>query len=154
MTFFIATDHAATDLKADLINHLEQKGEVVTDLTPENNPAEHYAEAADRLCRKVRSGEGMGILLCGTGQGTAMRANRYPGIRAAMVTNEFLTEMARAHNNANVLVMGARVTAPHLATRLLDVFIRTAYEGGRHKPRVAAIDAPVPEPEKQEAKKA
>lgn len=148
MTFFIASDHAAPDLKTDLIKHLKEKGEAVFDLTPESNTAQHYAEAADRVCQKVLSEEGVGILLCGTGLGSSMRANRYPGIRAAVVTNEFLAEMARKDNNANVLVMGARVTTSHIALRLLDVFTRTEFEGGRHIPRVAAIDAPVLEPEK------
>lgn len=143
MPFFFATDHAATELKNHLMAFLKDNGHTVTDLTPDTDPAQHYSEAADRVCQKVLANEGVGILMCGTGQGTVMRANRHKGIRAAMVTNEYLTEMARRHNDANVLVMGARVTTPEIAERLLNIFMNTEFEEGRHVPRVASIDASI-----------
>lgn len=141
MAYFLASDHAAVDLKKHLLETLKDQGYTATDLTPDTHPAEHYSDAADRVCQKVLECDGTGILMCGTGQGTAMRANRHPGIRAAMVTNSFLAEMARRHNNANVLVLGARVTTPVMAERLLETFITTGFDGGRHVPRVASIDA-------------
>lgn len=140
MAFFLASDHAATDLKHHLFQALKNQGHKAIDLTPDTHPAEHYSDAADRVCEKVLAENGTGILMCGTGQGTNMRANRHKGIRAALVTNVYLAEMARLHNDANVLVLGARVTTPEMAESFLDIFIKTAFEGGRHVPRVESID--------------
>ena len=84
-----------------------------------------------------------GILICGTGQGTAIRANRHSGIRAALVTNEYMAEMARLHNNANIIVFGSRITTQTMAKRMLAVFLNTPYEGGRHEERLKSLEAPV-----------
>ena len=150
MEIFLANDHAAVSLKEGLLKSSSNKGFDVHDLTPSAHPAEHYSEAADRICQKILQQKNeklqdktFGILLCGTGQGTNMRANRYNGIRAALVTNVYQAEMARKHNDANVLVLGARVTTQELAEQFLDVFIHTEFEGGRHIPRIAAIDTPI-----------
>ncbi len=141
MKFSIASDHAACDLKNHLIEFLTHQGYKVHDCTPDVNPADSYSEAADRVCANVLSKEcDKGILLCGTGQGTAIRANRHFGIRAALVTNDYMAEMARSHNDANVLVLGARLTTATLATRMLELFIKTPFEAGRHTPRIERLE--------------
>ena len=144
MDFSIASDHAAVELKNKLIAELREQGHHVTDCSPADNPAENYADSANRVCKNVNGKKDhRGILICGTGQGTAMRANRHKGIRAALVTNEFMAEMARLHNNANVLVFGSRITTPTMAKRMLAIFMNTPYEGGRHDARIAALDADI-----------
>lgn len=141
MKFSIASDHAAYDLKNHLIEFLTHQGYEVHDCTPNANPADNYSEAADRVCATVLAKEcDRGVLLCGTGQGTAMRANRHFGIRAALVTNDYMAEMARCHNDANILVLGARLTTATLATRMLELFIKTPFEAGRHIPRVERLE--------------
>lgn len=141
----IGSDHAATALKNTLKLQLEQAGHTVLDVSNAvSSEHVHYASMADALCAAILSGQATyGILLCGTGTGSAMRANRYNGIRAAIVTDEYMAEMARAHNNANVLVLGSRVTTEVRAQRMLALFMNTPFDGGRHTPRVAHIDAPL-----------
>lgn len=144
MDFTIASDHAAIDMKQQIVEFLRGQGHTVTDRTPADNPAENYAEAADRVCEDVLKHKDIkGILLCGTGQGSAMRANRHMGIRAALVTNEYMAEVSRLHNNANVLVMGSRITTQTMAKRMLGVFMNTPYEGGRHQQRLERMDQPL-----------
>lgn len=141
MDFTIASDHAAIDMKTQIVEFLRGQGHTVNDRSPANNPAENYADAADRVCKDVlKNKEIRGILLCGTGQGTAIRANRYQGIRAALVTNEYMAEMARLHNNANVVVFGSRMSTLTMAKRMLSVFMNTPYEGGRHEERLQYLD--------------
>jgi len=143
MDFTIASDHAAIDMKAQIVAFLRGQGHEVNDRSPVESPAENYAAAADRVCADVLKNKDVrGILLCGTGQGTAIRANRHHGIRAALVTNEYMAEMARLHNNANVLVFGARITTLTMAKRMLSVFMNTPYEGGRHEERLQHLDKP------------
>ena len=144
MDFSIASDHAAVDMKEKIIEFLRGQGHSVNDKSPTNNPADNYAEAADRVCADVKSSNKLrGILICGTGQGTAMRANRHTGIRAALVTNEYMAEMARLHNNANIIVFGSRITTQTMAKRMLAVFLNTPYEGGRHEERLKSLEAPI-----------
>ena len=146
MPLYFASDHAAVNLKNHLLEICPHQGHTVCDLTPEENPATHYSEAADRVADKLlgdNTARDVGVLLCGTGQGTLMRANRHKGVRAALVASEYHAEMARKHNDANIIVFGARLTTPDMAQRYLDIFLRTEFEGGRHQPRVASIDAPL-----------
>ncbi|MBA43807.1 MAG: ribose 5-phosphate isomerase B [Magnetococcales bacterium] len=144
MDFSIASDHAAVDMKNQIIEFLRGQGHTVNDKSPADKPADNYAEAADRVCTDVKQNAKLrGILICGTGQGTAIRANRHSGIRAALVTNEYMAEMARLHNNANIIVFGSRITTQTMAKRMLAVFINTPYEGGRHEERLKSLEAPV-----------
>lgn len=144
MDFSIASDHAAVDMKNQIIEFLRGQGHAVNDKSPTDNPAENYADAANRVCADVKANpKQRGILICGTGQGTAIRANRHSGIRAALVTNEYMAEMARLHNNANIIVFGSRITTQTTAKRMLAVFINTPYEGGRHEERLKSLEAPV-----------
>ena len=149
MRWAVACDHTAVELKHHLMQQLASAGHTVVDCNPavKADDKDNYALIADDLCKQVLSGAAdFGLLMCGSGQGSAMRANRHPGIRAALVVNEYMAEMARYHNDANVLVLGSRVVTPQIAERLLRLFAATGYEGGRHVSRVAAIDAPVETP--------
>ncbi len=139
-TIFIASDHAGFSLKAALAGHLQGMGLKVEDMGTHTEQSCDYPEYAHTLCRKVLETGGTGILVCGTGAGMSMAANRHPGIRAALCTHEFLAKATRAHNDANVLCLGERVTAPGLACAIAEVFLSTPFEGGRHQRRVGLID--------------
>jgi ribose 5-phosphate isomerase B len=144
-TLIIASDHAGFDLKENILAYLSQSGQRVEDLgTHSRNSCDYPAKALD-LCRKVLVGQAsslpyFGILICGTGQGMAMAANRIPGIRAALCTNEYLARTARAHNNANVLCLGSRVLGTELARSIVQAFLNTEFEGGRHQCRIDQIE--------------
>ncbi len=100
-----------------------------------------YPDYAAALCRKIQGGElEYGIIICGTGIGVSMAANKMKGIRAALCCNEFMAEMAKRHNNANVLCLGARVLGDELAFRIVDRWLNTAFDGGRHQLRVEKIN--------------
>ncbi|MDR2604765.1 MAG: ribose 5-phosphate isomerase B [Desulfovibrio sp.] len=137
---FIASDHAGFVLKQTLLADLTARGFLMEDLGPQSAESCDYPVFAHALCSRVAADDGRGILICGTGIGMCMAANRHRGIRAALCTNEYTARACRAHNNANVLCLGARVTAPPLAAELADIFLRTAFEGGRHARRTALIE--------------
>jgi len=137
----IASDHAAYDLKRHLIKHLLKQGHTVIDLGPRGRASVNYVTYGRKVAEAVAKGEvQMGILLCGTGIGMSIVANRYPGVRAALVHDAYTARMAKSHNNANVLVIGARVTGPGVAEDMLDTWLNTRFEGGRHLERVNTID--------------
>ncbi|MCL1889554.1 MAG: ribose 5-phosphate isomerase B [Desulfovibrionaceae bacterium] len=138
--FFIGSDHAGFDLKKILRAHLEKLKRTVEDLGAHSTESCDYPEAASAVCGAVLGGNGLGILICGTGLGMSMAANRYRGIRAAVCAHTFHARAARAHNNANVLCLGQRVTTPDLALEILEVFLETPYEGGRHERRLALLE--------------
>ena len=139
-TIFIASDHAGFTLKQALHQYLEDKGWKVEDLGVYSLESCDYPLFAHRLCQEVlRTGQ-KGILICGTGVGMSIAANRHKGIRAALCTHEFHASATRAHNDANVLCLGQRVTAPGLACLLADIFLNTEFEGGRHQQRVELLD--------------
>ena len=142
---FIASDHAGVTLKAALVDHLTSAGHAVTDLGPADRKSVDYPDFAKRVCRQVlATPESLGILICGTGLGMSMAANRMPGIRAAVCVNEYLARMTRLHNDANVLCLGERVVGQGLAAAITDVFLATAFEGGRHKRRLDRIETCAP----------
>ena len=137
----LASDHAAIGLKAELVSLLEAKGEEVHDLGPFHEASVDYPDFAHRLVIEVLDGRAeRGILICGTGIGMSMAANRHPGIRAALCHDAYTAEMARAHNDANVLCLGARVLGGGVAAQIVEVFLDTGFEGGRHRHRVAKIE--------------
>ncbi len=140
-SLFIASDHAGFTLKEALTTHLRQAGWGVTDLGTDSGASCDYPDFAHALCARVLETAGLGILICGTGLGMSMAANRHPGIRAAMCTHEFQASAARSHNNANVLCLGARVVGAGLALELADAFLAAAFDGERHARRVAQLDA-------------
>lgn len=141
-TVFIGSDHAGITLKAALVSHLTAAGHAVTDLGPAEAVSVDYPDFAKRVCRQVLDTPGSaGILICGTGIGMSIAANRMPGIRAALCVNEYLARMTRRHNDANVLCLGERVIGIGLAASIADVFLDTDFEGGRHQRRVDLIES-------------
>jgi len=141
MTIAIASDHGALELKEAIISHLKQKNIPVTNLGTNNTDSVDYPDYADKVAEAILSGEAtLGILCCGTGIGISIRANRHKGIRAALVFNKFTAEMAKAHNNANILCLGGRTTPADVATELIDTWLNTKFEGGRHQRRLDKLD--------------
>ncbi len=137
----LASDHAAIDLKADIVRLLEAMSEPYRDLGPSEDSSVDYPDFAHLLVEEVLGGRASsGILICGTGIGMSMAANRHPGIRAALCHDAYTAEMARSHNDANVLCLGARVLGGGVAAQIVEVFLATPFEGGRHQRRVAKIE--------------
>lgn len=137
----IGSDHGGFELKRELVKVLEDRGLEVEDVGCHDTSSVDYPEYAHRVASAVSHGEAaFGLLVCGTGQGMAMSANRHPGVRAALCTDDFTARMARAHNDANVLCLGGRVVGPGLAASILRAFLDTEFEGGRHGRRVAAVE--------------
>lgn len=135
----IGCDHAGFDLKKDVIKFLKEKGIEAVDLGC-NGESVDYPEIAKKVCEKVTDGScEKGILICGTGIGMSIAANKVKGIRAAVCSEHFSAKYTRLHNDANVLCMGARTIGPGLALELVDIFITTEFEGGRHQRRVDLI---------------
>ncbi len=136
-TVYIASDHAGVNLKSALAAHLAAKGHSVHDLGPADATSCDYPDFARVVCfRVLEDAAGFGILVCGTGIGMSMAANRNPGIRAALCACEFQARAARLHNNANVLCLGERVTGPAVALDMAELFLTTPFEGGRHQRRI------------------
>ena len=136
----IGCDHGAYALKDVIAAHLRENGIEVNDCGTFGPESVNYPVYAKAVCRAVQSGEAdYGILLCTTGIGMSMAANKFRGIRAALCTNLYQAGLTRAHNNANVLVLGAGVTGEGLALAITDKFLNTEFQGGRHAVRVNMI---------------
>ena len=142
MRIVIGSDHAGFSLKKICINFLKDGREHdVLDIGVFNENSANYPLIAHEAITKIKDGLcDSGILICGTGIGMSITANRYKGIRAALCHNELTVRMSRAHNDANILVMGARVITEEEALRLVKIFIDTSFEGGRHLERINMID--------------
>jgi ribose 5-phosphate isomerase B len=137
----IASDHAGVELKAQIVALIAARGQEVRDLGPEDTESVDYPDFAHAVANAVAGGEaGRGILICGTGIGMSMAANRHPRIRAALCHDAFTAEMARRHNDCNVLCVGARSTGPGVAEQMVTIFLETPFEGGRHQRRVEKIE--------------
>ena len=138
----LSSDHAAIPLRQAIAKHVAAQGWVVVDIGPvtaESTPYPKHGEAAARL---VASGDcRLGLLLCGTGQGIMMAANKVRGIRCGVCSDTFSARMIRQHNDANMLSLGARVVGEGLALEIVDAFLGAAFEGGRHATRVEMIAA-------------
>ena len=138
----IGCDHAAPELKAQVRDHLIARGFDVMDVGVHTTDSCNYPDIAHALCEKLQSGEcDLGILICGTGIGMSMAANKHRGIRAACCSDTFSARLTREHNDANVLCFGARVVGLGLALDLADVFVDTEFQGGKHKTRVDMVMA-------------
>ena len=141
MIVLLASDHAGFELKKLLAERVRESGHEVVDLGPTSQNPVDYPDYAHDLARRVAAGEGeRGVLICGTGIGMAIAANRHPGVRAALCHDAFTAEMARRHSNANVLCMGGRTTGPGVAVQMLDIFLATPFDGGRHAKRVEKVE--------------
>lgn len=133
----IASDHAGVELKAVLIDELKSAGAPVLDLGTHGPDSVDYPDFADALAQAILAGKAArGVLVCGTGIGISMAANRHKGIRAAHCRDTTDARLARLHNDANVLALGARTTGPEVAKDCLRTFLATPFEGGRHQRRV------------------
>lgn len=138
----LAADHAGFALKEELKRVLQRDGVPFEDLGTHGEASVDYPDFAHRLARGVASGAyRLGVIVCGTGLGVAMSANRRAGVRAAPCTDTYAARMTRLHNDANVLCLGSRIVGPGLAEAILKAFLTTEFEGGRHAQRVAKIDA-------------
>ena len=135
---FIGADSAGYTLKCELIAHLKNSGYEVIDCGTDSDASCHYPLFANAVCENVKANldSSFGILVCGTGIGMSMCANKHKGIRAALCSDTYSAKMTRQHNDANVLCMGARVIGSELAKRIADEFLRHDFEGGRHQTRL------------------
>lgn len=142
MKFYIATDHAGIDLKDYTVELLKEKGHEVIDLGPFSKDRVDYPDYAIKVCEAVLADKSsQGILICGSGIGMSMAANRHSGIRAALCHDAYTAVVARGHNDANVLCFGERIIGKGVAESILDAWCAGNFEGGRHMGRVAKIEA-------------
>jgi ribose 5-phosphate isomerase B len=136
----LAADHAGFDLKTALVAELERLGFAALDLGTRDRESVDYPDLAAVLARAIAAAEApRGVLICGTGIGMSIAANRHPALRAALCHDGLSARLARQHNDANVLVLGARLIGAETATDCLKVFLSTAFDGGRHARRVAKL---------------
>lgn len=143
MKFFVATDHAGIDLKDYTVTLLKEKGHEVIDLGPSSPDRVDYPDYAHKLCEEVLDDpRTFGILICGSGIGMSMAANRHAGIRAALCHDAYTASVARGHNDANVLCFGERIVGKGVAESILDAWIGGSFDGGRHCGRVEKIELP------------
>ena len=136
----IASDHAGFNLKETIKNHLINKHISIFDLGPYKNKSVDYPDYAKKLANRVKAKKSeIGILVCGSGTGMAISANKIKDIRAAVCYNLKSTRLSRQHNNANIMALGARLTKKSLTLKLVELFLKTRFEGGRHLRRVKKI---------------
>jgi ribose 5-phosphate isomerase B len=142
MRIALGADHAGFPLKERVRTYLASQGYEVEDQGPFSLDPVDYPDLAEKVAARVAAGEaGFGVLVCGTGIGMAMSANKLPGVRAATCNDTLSAHFARAHNDANVLTMGGRLTDEATALKILDIWLATPFEGGRHERRVRKIAA-------------
>ena len=140
MKIAIGSDHGGFELKEEIRAHLESQGIEVLDVGTNSQDSVDYPLYGFKVGEALNKGQAdLGIVVCGTGLGISMAANKVPGIRAAVCTETYSARMAREHNNANVLALGGRVTGVGLALDIVDIFIKTPFAGGRHARRVDLI---------------
>lgn len=138
----LSSDHAAIPLRQAIAAHIAAEGWVVVDIGPTTPESTHYPKHGEAAARLVASGDcRFGIILCGTGQGIMMAANKVRGIRCGVGADTFSARMIRRHNDANMLALGARVLGEGLALDIVDAFLTAPFEGGRHATRVEMITA-------------
>ena len=137
----IACDHAGFEYKNEMVKYLEAKGYKLVDMGTYSAESCDYPIPVHRLCNEITNGEcPRGILICGTGIGVSIAANKHPGIRAALCGDKYSAEMTRQHNNANVLCMGARIISFEKAVEITDAFLGAEFLGGRHQRRVDMLE--------------
>ena len=145
MRIAIASDHAALALKAALVEHMRGCGHEVEDLGPYNDVSVDYPDYGYKLAEAIAAGDAeRGVALCGSGIGISIAANRNRAVRAALVSEPLSAKLAREHNDANVIAMGARLTGIDMAKACVDAFLSTEFAGGRHAARVNKLTAKEP----------
>ena len=139
-TLAIASDHGGVELKSAIIELLKDRGVEVSDLGTNGSASVDYPDFAQAVAKSIIDGSAeAGILVCGSGFGMSIAANRFPQVRAALVHDRLSAELCRQHNNANVLCLGARLLGEATALDCVDAFISTEFEGGRHEGRIAKM---------------
>ena len=137
MKIAIGSDHTAVDLKTVIIEHLIDKGYDVMDVGPSSKERTHYPIYADKVCRLIQNQTvQQGVLICGTGIGMSIAANKHKGIRAVACSDTFSARASKNHNDSQVVCFGSRVVGPELAKDIVDSFLQASYEGGRHQIRI------------------
>lgn len=140
MKISIGNDHAGPDYKAAIVKYLKEKGHEVINHGTDNTDSVDYPDFGHPVAEDVTSGRAeLGIVICGSGNGIAMTVNKHAGVRAALCWTKEIAQLARQHNDANILSIPARFTAVHQAVDMVDAFLNTAFEGGRHATRVNKI---------------
>jgi ribose 5-phosphate isomerase B len=135
-------DHAGFELKEEIVSLIKELGHEVTDMGTFSKESVDYPDFAQKVARAVQQKEcSMGVVICGTGIGVSIAANKVPKIRAALCTDAYMARMSRAHNDANVLALGSRVIGPGLARDIITAFLTTEFEGDRHKRRLDKISS-------------
>ena len=138
----IGSDHGGYELKNHIIKHLEEKGIELNDVGCFSEDSVDYPDIAEKVCAEINEGRAeRGILICGTGIGISIAANKIKGIRAALCSDVYSAKMCRQHNNANVVCLGGRVTGRELAFMIVDTYLNEQFEGGRHQKRIDKIHA-------------
>ncbi|GFE58914.1 ribose 5-phosphate isomerase B [Geobacter sp. AOG1] len=138
----LGSDHGGLELKESIKELLRERGVAVVDCGTDNGNSVDYPDFGEKVARKISSGEvEKGILFCGTGIGMSIVANKYPRVRAALVTDAFMAQMAKEHNNANILVLGGRVLDADKARSMVSIWLDATFEGGRHQGRLDKITA-------------
>jgi len=142
MKFFVATDHAGIELKDYTVELLKQKGHDVEDLGPYTKDRVDYPDYAIKVAKAVLKNKGsQGVLICGSGIGMSMAANRFSGIRAALCHDAYTATVARGHNDANILCFGERIVGKGVAESIIDAWLDSDFDGGRHVGRIEKIEA-------------
>ena len=140
---FLASDHAGFEYKNEIFKSLQAENKII-DLGPKNIDSVDYPDFADLVAKNISNNpEAVGILICGSGQGMALRANKFPFIRAALVYNDEIAILSREHNDANVICIGSRFCSLVEAKKWIQLFLKTPFAGGRHKTRVAKLGSAI-----------
>jgi len=139
-TLIVGSDHAGLELKRELLGVAAELGYEVVDIGTHTSDSTDYPDYAHQVASAVARGEGLGLLVCGTGLGMSMAANRHAGVRAAVCGDVFSASMTRQHNDANLLCIGSRAVGAGLAAEILKAFLNASFEGGRHERRVNKIE--------------
>lgn len=141
MKIVIASDHGGFDLKEKIFEYLKKQGHEIENFGTNSKESCDYPTFAKKVSESVLNKEfERGILICTTGLGMSMCANRYKGIRAACLADKFSAEMTRKHNNSNILCLGTKIVNENLAKEIVDIWLKTEYEGGRHQKRIDMMD--------------
>lgn len=140
MKYYIATDHAGIELKDYTVELFKSRGIEIEDLGPFSPERVDYPDYAKKLCQQVLQHDAKGVLICGSGIGMSIAANKQKGIRAALCHDAYTATMARAHNDANVLCFGERIVGKGVAESIIDAWLAAEFEGGRHSNRVAKLE--------------
>ena len=141
MKIFLASDHAAFTQKEMVKNYLLDKGIEIEDLGTHSDESVHYPDFGKKIAQAVLEDKAKGIAMCGSGIGISIQVNRFKGIRGALVNDEYDAEMTKKHNNANILCLAGRKHTDEKVKKMIDIWLSTEFEGGRHQTRIDMLDS-------------